>query len=137
MPDLFRLDERVVAVIGAGSGIGEAIARGAASQGARHVACLDVNAEQAERVATDLQAIGGGSGHDAVDIADETGGRTGLLDDAQRALIHVDHRDAHGAGADVDGADALGGGSPAALRPFVIEVRRGQAHSSFRGSRFP
>jgi NAD(P)-dependent dehydrogenase (short-subunit alcohol dehydrogenase family) len=40
-PDLFTLDHRVVAVVGAGSGIGEAVARGAARQGAR-VICLDL-----------------------------------------------------------------------------------------------
>ena len=73
MADLFRLDEKVVAVIGAGSGIGEAIARGAAAQGAAHVECLDVNGEQAQRVAAELQAAHGGSGHSAVDIADEAG----------------------------------------------------------------
>ncbi len=37
MSDLFRLDNKVVAVIGAGSGIGEAVAIGAASQGAAAV----------------------------------------------------------------------------------------------------
>jgi len=56
MADLFTLDKKVVAVIGAGSGIGEAIARGAAEQGAGSVECLDVNAAPAEHVAADLQA---------------------------------------------------------------------------------
>jgi NAD(P)-dependent dehydrogenase (short-subunit alcohol dehydrogenase family) len=46
----FRLDARVVAVAGAGSGIGEAVAVGAADLGAR-VVCLDVDAGKAEAVA--------------------------------------------------------------------------------------
>ena len=41
----FRLDGRVAAVIGAGSGIGEAVAVGAARAGAR-VVCLDLEARQ-------------------------------------------------------------------------------------------
>ncbi len=41
---MFRLDDQVVAVIGAASGIGEAVALAAAEQGARVVA-LDVNEE--------------------------------------------------------------------------------------------
>ena len=39
--DIFTLSGKVVAVVGAGSGIGEAIALGAAAQGASFVACLD------------------------------------------------------------------------------------------------
>ncbi len=62
----FRLDGRVAAVIGAGSGIGEAVARACAAQGAR-VACLDVDAAKAETVARE---IGGGSESAAVDIRD-------------------------------------------------------------------
>jgi NAD(P)-dependent dehydrogenase (short-subunit alcohol dehydrogenase family) len=38
---LFRLDGKIAAVVGAGSGIGEAVARGCAAQGA-DVTCLDV-----------------------------------------------------------------------------------------------
>ena len=56
MPDLFSLDNSVVAVIGAGSGIGEAVALGAAAQGAGFVACLDVNEQAAARVAEAIQA---------------------------------------------------------------------------------
>ncbi len=62
--DPFRLDGRHVAVIGAGSGIGEAIARACAAQGAR-VACLDVDEGKAAAVAGTI----GASAH-AVDIVD-------------------------------------------------------------------
>jgi len=62
--DLFRLDGKTAAVIGGGSGIGEAVAMGAATQGAR-VVVLDANAEAAARVAT---LCGGQSA--ALDIRD-------------------------------------------------------------------
>ena len=39
--DIFSLAGKIIAVVGAGSGIGEAIALGAADQGAAYVACLD------------------------------------------------------------------------------------------------
>jgi NAD(P)-dependent dehydrogenase (short-subunit alcohol dehydrogenase family) len=71
MKDIFRLDGKVVAVIGAGSGIGEAIARGAADQGAATVECLDINAAPAERVAAELQAQGCAGRARTLDIADE------------------------------------------------------------------
>ena len=51
---LFDLTDRVVAVLGAGRGIGEAVARGCARQGAR-VVCLDIDEAAAARVAGDLQ----------------------------------------------------------------------------------
>jgi NAD(P)-dependent dehydrogenase (short-subunit alcohol dehydrogenase family) len=47
---VFDLTNRVVVVIGAGSGIGEAIALGAAAEGAR-VVCLDLDAAESQRVA--------------------------------------------------------------------------------------
>lgn len=55
---MFRLDEKVVAVVGAASGIGEAVAHGCARQGAQVVA-LDVNAEGAETVAASIREEGG------------------------------------------------------------------------------
>jgi NAD(P)-dependent dehydrogenase (short-subunit alcohol dehydrogenase family) len=70
MADMFRLDRKVVAVIGAGSGIGEAVALGAANQGAT-VACLDVNDGAAAAVARKIRESGGTSLHGVVDIADE------------------------------------------------------------------
>ena len=48
--DLFSMKGKTAAVIGAASGIGEAVALGCARQGAR-VVCLDVNADAARKVA--------------------------------------------------------------------------------------
>jgi NAD(P)-dependent dehydrogenase (short-subunit alcohol dehydrogenase family) len=64
--DLFRLDGKIAAIIGGGSGIGEAVARGAARQGAA-VVCLDNNADAARRVA---ESIGQSAGASAVDVRD-------------------------------------------------------------------
>jgi NAD(P)-dependent dehydrogenase (short-subunit alcohol dehydrogenase family) len=49
-----ELQDRVVVVTGAGSGIGEAIARAAHAAGARHVVVSDLNGSEAERVAADI-----------------------------------------------------------------------------------
>jgi len=66
----FDLTDRAVAVIGAGSGIGEAVARLCAAQGAR-VACLDIDETAARRVAGELTEAGArGADHDRVDITD-------------------------------------------------------------------
>jgi NAD(P)-dependent dehydrogenase (short-subunit alcohol dehydrogenase family) len=67
--DLFRLDGRTVAVVGAGSGIGAAVAMGAARQGAR-VACLDIAADAAAATAASVQRAGGAADAAAVDIVD-------------------------------------------------------------------
>lgn len=72
MADLFRLDGKVIVVIGAGSGIGEAIARGAADQGAAVVSCLDLN-ERVNAVAADLGRQGTKSEARLVDIVDDAG----------------------------------------------------------------
>jgi NAD(P)-dependent dehydrogenase (short-subunit alcohol dehydrogenase family) len=69
MSDLFRLDGRVVAVLGAGSGIGEAVARGAALHGAR-VYCLDLAPQTASGSAERIRQAGGNAEAGAVDIAD-------------------------------------------------------------------
>jgi NAD(P)-dependent dehydrogenase (short-subunit alcohol dehydrogenase family) len=55
---LFDLTGKTAVVIGAASGIGEAVALGCAAQGAR-IVCLDVNAEAAARVAARGTAAGG------------------------------------------------------------------------------
>jgi len=63
---LFDLSGRTAAVIGGGSGIGEAVALGAAAQGAA-VIVLDVNETAARAVAT---RIGGQAGAAALDVRD-------------------------------------------------------------------
>ena len=67
---MFRLEEKVALVTGAGSGIGEQIARLFARQGA-HVILADHNSESARRVAHDIQADGGRVRVQVVDVADE------------------------------------------------------------------
>lgn len=62
-----ELEDRVVIVTGAGSGIGEAIARAGHAAGARHVVVADLHGDQAERVASDI----GGTAV-AVDVRDES-----------------------------------------------------------------
>jgi NAD(P)-dependent dehydrogenase (short-subunit alcohol dehydrogenase family) len=69
MDDIFRLDGKVVAVVGAGSGIGEAVAAGCARQGA-HVACYDVNVEAVTRVSGGIGASSGASECASLDIRD-------------------------------------------------------------------
>jgi NAD(P)-dependent dehydrogenase (short-subunit alcohol dehydrogenase family) len=63
----FRLDGRLATVVGSGSGIGEAVAKACARQGAS-VACLDVDAAKAEAVAAAIRAEGGVAEAGAVDI---------------------------------------------------------------------
>jgi NAD(P)-dependent dehydrogenase (short-subunit alcohol dehydrogenase family) len=69
MTDMFRLDDRGIAVAGAGSGIGEAVARACARQGAQ-VMCLDINGEAAERVAESIRGDGGNARAGSVDVSD-------------------------------------------------------------------
>jgi NAD(P)-dependent dehydrogenase (short-subunit alcohol dehydrogenase family) len=69
MADMFRLDGKCVFVIGAGSGIGQAVAVGAARQGAR-VACLDVDAAAAAVTAEQIRAAGGAADAAPLDITD-------------------------------------------------------------------
>ena len=86
MGDLFRLDGRVIAVIGAGSGIGEAVALGASVQGAT-VACLDVNDGAAAATAAKIRVGGGTAHHAAVDIADEQAVQSSFA-----AIVEAHHR---------------------------------------------
>ena len=69
--DLFRLEGKTVAVVGAGSGIGAAVALGAACQGAR-VACLDIAADAARSTAEKIRQAGGMAEAHTVDIVDRT-----------------------------------------------------------------
>jgi NAD(P)-dependent dehydrogenase (short-subunit alcohol dehydrogenase family) len=69
MKNRFDLTGKVAAVIGAGSGIGEAVAKGCAEAGAR-VACLDIN-EAAVRAVTEAATAEGGAAECAtLDIRD-------------------------------------------------------------------
>ena len=69
MTTMFSLAGRAAAVVGAGSGIGEAVALGCAEAGAR-VHCLDVDGEAAERTATVIRASGGEAAAVPLDILD-------------------------------------------------------------------
>jgi len=66
---MFRLDDQVVAVIGAASGIGEAVALAAAAQGARVVA-LDVNEAGLKSVSERIIERGGRAESFFLDIRD-------------------------------------------------------------------
>lgn len=66
---MFELTDRVVAVIGAGSGIGEAVAMASARQGAT-VACLDLDEDAASRVAGRISDGGADAEVAAVDVRD-------------------------------------------------------------------
>jgi NAD(P)-dependent dehydrogenase (short-subunit alcohol dehydrogenase family) len=70
--DMFRLDGKVVAVIGAGVGIGAAVARGVAMQGG-HAICYDVKTETADATAAAIRDSGGSAESAALDITDEAG----------------------------------------------------------------
>src|SRR5262245_49355876 len=67
--NLFDLSGKVAAVIGAGSGIGEAVALGCASYGA-HVVCLDLNEDAARRVAAGATAEGRTADAGRLDVTD-------------------------------------------------------------------
>jgi NAD(P)-dependent dehydrogenase (short-subunit alcohol dehydrogenase family) len=69
MSDLFRLDNKVIAVIGAGSGIGQAVAIGAARQGAR-VACFDIDEAAACATAAQIRREKQIADATALDITD-------------------------------------------------------------------
>jgi NAD(P)-dependent dehydrogenase (short-subunit alcohol dehydrogenase family) len=71
MRNLFSLEGKTVAVIGAGQGIGQAVAIGAAQQGA-HVWCLDINANQADATANTIAGAGGTAHCGVVDITNAT-----------------------------------------------------------------
>lgn len=67
-----RVRNRVVVVTGGGSGIGEALCRHAAEQGARHVAVVDLHDAQADRVADDIgQSTDASTSSHCVDVSDE------------------------------------------------------------------
>ena len=69
MTTMFSLEGRAAAVVGGGSGIGEAVAVGCAEAGA-HVSCLDIDADAAARTAATIRAAGGEAASARVDILD-------------------------------------------------------------------
>ena len=66
---LFSLEGRTVAVVGAGSGIGQAVAVGCAAQGAR-VVCLDLRPELAQATAQSVVGTGGRAEAGGLDLRD-------------------------------------------------------------------
>jgi NAD(P)-dependent dehydrogenase (short-subunit alcohol dehydrogenase family) len=70
--NIFDLSGKVAAVIGAGAGIGEAVALGAAQFGAQ-VICLDVDADAAARVADTATARGGQAESGGLDVRSAAG----------------------------------------------------------------
>jgi len=69
MSSIFSLEGKSAAVVGAGSGIGEAVAIGCAESGA-FVSCLDIDGASAERTAARIRERGGEAGSQALDIVD-------------------------------------------------------------------
>jgi NAD(P)-dependent dehydrogenase (short-subunit alcohol dehydrogenase family) len=82
---LFGLDGKIAAIVGGGSGIGEAVAAGAAAQGAR-VVVLDANEAAARAVAA---RIGGAARAAACDIRD-AGAVGGIFGDIVRREGRLD-----------------------------------------------
>jgi NAD(P)-dependent dehydrogenase (short-subunit alcohol dehydrogenase family) len=80
--DPFRLDGRLAAVVGAASGIGEAVALACARQGAK-VACLDQNEPGARAVAERIAKAGGAGEAAVLDIRERAA--VGAVFDALRA----------------------------------------------------
>lgn len=66
----FRLDGKTAIITGAGSGIGAAIARRFAAQGAM-VAIVDMNAAQGDAVASEIVAAGGQARAFQIDVTDQ------------------------------------------------------------------
>lgn len=81
---MFRLDGKTIAVIGAGSGIGQAVAIGAAEQGGE-VCCLDVDAASAAATAKTITDAGGTARSGVIDVTNETSVRDAL---AEAASLH-------------------------------------------------
>ena len=69
MTNMFSLEGRAAAIVGGGSGIGEAVAVGCAEAGA-HVSCLDIDADAAARTAATIRAAGGEAASAHLDIMD-------------------------------------------------------------------
>lgn len=68
---MFRLDKKIAFVTGAGSGIGEQIARLFAQQGA-HVILADIRPDGVERVVAEIRSSGGSARSQQLDVAEES-----------------------------------------------------------------
>jgi NAD(P)-dependent dehydrogenase (short-subunit alcohol dehydrogenase family) len=67
---VFRLEKKIAFVTGAGSGIGEAIARLFAQRGS-HIVLADLREDAVQRVAREIQAAGGSTRVQQLDVAEE------------------------------------------------------------------
>jgi NAD(P)-dependent dehydrogenase (short-subunit alcohol dehydrogenase family) len=85
---MFRLDGKVVAVIGAGSGIGAAVAHAVARQGGLAI-CCDLKGEAAELTAGAIRDAGGAAEAAVIDINDDAG-VTATLDGLAHTHGHLD-----------------------------------------------
>ena len=88
MTTMFSLDGRAAAVVGGGSGIGEAVAIGCAEAGA-HVSCLDIDAAAAAHTAATIRAAGGEAASAHLDIMDGAA-VTGAFEDITAARGSLD-----------------------------------------------
>lgn len=79
--NLFSLEGKTIAVIGAGSGIGQACAIGAAEHGAL-VWCLDINPEPAAATAQTITRQGGNAECGVIDITNESSVHDAIADAA-------------------------------------------------------
>lgn len=82
------MTDRVALVTGAGTGLGEAIARGLAGRGFA-VSVVDIDGDAAERVAADLRQAGAAAVGIQADVADEEDA-VRVMDSTRRALDDVD-----------------------------------------------
>ena len=69
MTNMFSLEGRTAAIVGGGSGIGEAVAIGCAEAGA-YVSCLDIDTDAAADTAAAIRAAGGEADSAHLDILD-------------------------------------------------------------------
>ena len=77
MASLFSLEDKTVAVVGAGAGIGAAVAEGCGTEGG-HVVCLDLREDSAAETAERIRAAGGQAEEGEVDLGDGSAVETAL-----------------------------------------------------------
>ena len=73
----FSLENKTAAIIGAGAGIGKAVAVACSSQGAS-VTCLDINLQMAQKTAQEIQSAGGRAEAATLDVRDFKAVQTAL-----------------------------------------------------------